>query len=129
MTKIDSQWFCIPHPEYLALPWYKKLWQRYWRWRNRNVEWHHVMPNWDAPRRIYVNIPPVWWVRELKGGRMKVRIITDVPLDAAHDLTVGKVLEVETQMDGKVGVRTAKGFHVYLLPGEYEVVDDEDSAD
>ena len=56
---------------------------------------------------------------------MKVRIITDVPLDPAHGLTKGKVLEVEARVDERVKVTTAKGFHVYLLPGEYEVVDED----
>ena len=57
---------------------------------------------------------------------MKVRIIADIPLDLAHGLTKGKVLEVEQRSGKKVQVVTAKGFPVYLLPGEYEVIDDTD---
>ena len=56
---------------------------------------------------------------------MKVRIVTDVPLDSAHELTKGKILEVEQQSGDKVQVVTAKGFLVYLLPGEYEVIDED----
>ncbi len=54
---------------------------------------------------------------------MKIRIIKDVPLDLAHDLTKGKVLDVKAESGEKAQVMTAKGFLVYLLPGEYEVVD------
>ena len=69
--ELQGQWFKIPHPEYLALPWWKKLWQqcrwRYWGWKNRNAEWTHVMPNWDGPRRVYFNIGGEWSVWESDG--------------------------------------------------------------
>ena len=58
------------------------------------------------------------------GAAVKIRIIKDVPLDLAHDLTKGKVLDVKAESGEKVQVKTAKGFLVYLLPGEYEMVDD-----
>ena len=55
---------------------------------------------------------------------MKIRIVKDVPLDLAHGLTKGKVLEVKAEFGKKVQVMTAKGFPVFLLPGEYEVIDE-----
>ena len=53
---------------------------------------------------------------------MKIKIVKDVPLDLVHGLTKGKVLEVKAEFGKKVQVTTALGFPVYLLPGEYEVV-------
>ena len=64
---INGKWFTVPHPEYAMLPWWKKLWQRYWGWRNRNVEWKHVIPNWDGPRRVYFNMDGQWSALELPG--------------------------------------------------------------
>ena len=55
---------------------------------------------------------------------MKIRITADVPLDLAHGLTKGKVLDVKSRFGEKVQVKTVKGFLVYLLPGEYEVIDE-----
>ena len=57
---------------------------------------------------------------------MKIKIIADVPLDLAHGLTKGKILEVTAESGEKLQVKTAKGFLVYLLPGEYEVVEEEE---
>lgn len=60
---------------------------------------------------------------------MKIRITQQIPVDAAHGLTPGKVLDVLRHSEkGGVFVKSDTGGEVRVLPREYEVVPEAPNA-